>query len=148
LFQNTQNKGFGFGGGFGAGTGTGLATGLVAGSTFGGFGGFGTQQPQQTGGLFGQALQPPTQSAQLINTASALSAPTLLGDERDAILAKWNQLQAFWGTGKGYFHNNLAPVEFTQENPFCRFKVNKKSNFKYLYLYINVIHYTKVQDGV
>ncbi|XP_072352412.1 nucleoporin p54 isoform X2 [Scyliorhinus torazame] len=122
LFQNTQNKGFGFGGGFGAGTGTGLATGLVAGSTFGGFGGFGTQQPQQTGGLFGQALQPPTQSAQLINTASALSAPTLLGDERDAILAKWNQLQAFWGTGKGYFHNNLAPVEFTQENPFCRFK--------------------------
>uniref|UniRef100_UPI00398F4961 nucleoporin p54 isoform X1 n=1 Tax=Pristiophorus japonicus TaxID=55135 RepID=UPI00398F4961 len=122
LFQNTQNKGFGFGGGFGTGAGTGLAAGLVAGSTFGGFGGFGAQQQQQTGGLFGQALQPQTQSAQLINTASALSAPTLLGDERDAILAKWNQLQAFWGTGKGYFHNNFAPVEFTQENPFCRFK--------------------------
>ncbi|XP_041052309.1 nucleoporin p54 isoform X2 [Carcharodon carcharias] len=122
LFQNTQNKGFGFGGGFGAGTATGLTTGLVPGSTFGGFGAFGTQQQQQTGGLFGQALQPQTQSAQLINTASALSAPTLLGDERDAILAKWNQLQAFWGTGKGYFHNHLAPVEFTQENPFCRFK--------------------------
>ncbi|XP_067846323.1 nucleoporin p54 isoform X1 [Heptranchias perlo] len=122
LFQNTQNKGFGFGGGFGTGTGTGLAAGLGAGSTFGGFGGFGAQQQQQTGGLFGQALQPQTQSAQLINTASALSAPTLLGDERDTILAKWNQLQAFWGTGKGYFHNNLAPVEFTQENPFCRFK--------------------------
>ncbi|XP_048389631.1 nucleoporin p54 isoform X4 [Stegostoma tigrinum] len=122
LFQNTQNKGFGFGGGFGTGTGAGLTTGLAAGSTFGGFGGFGTQQQQQTGGLLGQAIQPQTQSAQLINTASALSAPTLLGDERDAILAKWNQLQAFWGTGKGYFHNNLAPVEFTQENPFCRFK--------------------------
>ncbi|XP_072405722.1 nucleoporin p54 isoform X2 [Chiloscyllium punctatum] len=122
LFQNTANKGFGFGGGFGTGTGTGLTTGLAAGSTFGGFGGFGTQQQQQAGGLLGQAIQPPTQSAQLINTASALSAPTLLGDERDAILAKWNQLQAFWGTGKGYFHNNLAPVEFTQENPFCRFK--------------------------
>nr|5C3L_A Chain A, Nup54 [Xenopus laevis] len=57
-----------------------------------------------------------------INTASALSAPTLLGDERDAILAKWNQLQAFWGTGKGFFMNNTPPVEFTQENPFCRFK--------------------------
>ncbi|XP_060687939.1 nucleoporin p54 isoform X2 [Hemiscyllium ocellatum] len=121
LFQNTPNKGFGFGG-FSTGTGTGLTTGLAAGSTFGGFGGFGTQQQQQAGGLLGQAIQPPTQSAQLINTASALSAPTLLGDERDAILAKWNQLQAFWGTGKGYFHNNLAPVEFTQENPFCRFK--------------------------
>lgn len=74
-------------------------------------------------GLFSQPAQTPAQSNQLINTASALSAPTLLGDERDAILAKWNQLQAFWGTGKGYFNNNIAPVEFTQENPFCRFKV-------------------------
>ncbi|XP_072921169.1 nucleoporin p54 isoform X2 [Hemitrygon akajei] len=120
LFQNTQNKGFGFGGGFGTGTSTGLAPGLVAGSTLGGFGGFGTQQ--QTGGLLGQTLQPQAQTVQLINTASALSAPILLGDERDAILARWNQLQAFWGTGKGYFHNNLAPVEFTQENHFCRFK--------------------------
>ncbi|MGH0164676.1 UNVERIFIED_CONTAM: hypothetical protein FKN15_047307 [Acipenser sinensis] len=66
--------------------------------------------------------QAPVQSNQLINTASALSAPTLLGDERDAIFAKWNQLQAFWGTGKGYFNNSIPPVDFTQENPFCRFK--------------------------
>nr|XP_015219323.1 PREDICTED: nucleoporin p54 isoform X2 [Lepisosteus oculatus] len=121
LFGNTQNKGFGFSSGFGAGTvatgglGTGLGTGL-------GFGGFNTQPQQGLGGLFGQLAQPPSQSNQLINTASALSAPTLLGDERDAILAKWNQLQAFWGTGKGYFNNNIPPVEFTQENPFCRFK--------------------------
>uniref|UniRef100_A0A4W3H6W0 54 kDa nucleoporin n=1 Tax=Callorhinchus milii TaxID=7868 RepID=A0A4W3H6W0_CALMI len=122
LFQSAQNKGFGFGGGFGANAATALGTGLGTSSTFGGFGGFGTQQQQQQTGLFGQVAQPQTQSNQLINTASALSAPTLLGDERDAILAKWNQLQAFWGTGKGYFHNNLAPVEFTQENPFCRFK--------------------------
>eukprot|EP00075_Anas_platyrhynchos_P022612 XP_027311865.1 nucleoporin p54 isoform X2 [Anas platyrhynchos] len=105
----------------------------------GAFGGFGTttttaapafsfSAPTNTGtgalgsGLFSQPTQTPAQSNQLINTASALSAPTLLGDERDAILAKWNQLQAFWGTGKGYFNNNIAPVEFTQENPFCRFK--------------------------
>ncbi|XP_063466431.1 nucleoporin p54 isoform X5 [Symphalangus syndactylus] len=120
LFGGTQNKGFGFGTGFGTTTGssTGLGTGL-------GFGGFNTQQQQQQttlGGLFSQPTQAPTQSNQLINTASALSAPTLLGDERDAILAKWNQLQAFWGTGKGYFNNNIPPVEFTQENPFCRFK--------------------------
>ncbi|XP_036619875.1 nucleoporin p54 isoform X1 [Trichosurus vulpecula] len=119
LFGATQNKGFGFGStGFGttAGTSTGLGTGL-------GFGTFNTQQTQNTlGGLFSQPTQAPVQSNQLINTASALSAPTLLGDERDAILAKWNQLQAFWGTGKGYFNNNIPPVEFTQENPFCRFK--------------------------
>ncbi|NXJ80468.1 NUP54 protein, partial [Trogon melanurus] len=121
LFGATQNKGFGFGTSFGTGTATGLGSGLGTGL---GFGGFGTQQQQTTLGssLFSQPAQTPAQSNQLINTASALSAPTLLGDERDAILAKWNQLQAFWGTGKGYFNNNIAPVEFTQENPFCRFK--------------------------
>lgn len=87
---------------------------------------FSSSLPALGGGLFNQPAQTPAQSNQLINTASALSAPTLLGDERDAILAKWNQLQAFWGTGKGYFNNNIAPVEFTQENPFCRFKVRHR----------------------
>ncbi|XP_041107115.1 nucleoporin p54-like isoform X1 [Polyodon spathula] len=124
LFGHTLSKGFGFSSGFGTGTntstglGTSLGTGLGTGL---GFGGFNTQQ-QTSGGLFGQLAQAPVQSNQLINTASALSAPTLLGDERDAILAKWNQLQAFWGTGKGYFNNSIPPVDFTQENPFCRFK--------------------------
>uniref|UniRef100_A0A8C5LWD2 54 kDa nucleoporin n=1 Tax=Leptobrachium leishanense TaxID=445787 RepID=A0A8C5LWD2_9ANUR len=107
----------------------------------GGFGGFGNPAATTTSGsafsfstpantgttglgstLFSQPVQNYAHSNQLINTASALSAPTLLGDERDAILAKWNQLQAFWGTGKGYFHNSIPPVEFNQENPFCRFK--------------------------
>lgn len=126
LFGGTQNKSFALGSGFG---GVGTSAGL--GSTLGGglqFGGFNTQQQQQQqqqtglGTLFNQLGGNPAQSNQLINTASALSAPTLLGDERDAILAKWNQLQAFWGTGKGYFNNNIPPVDFTQENPFCRFK--------------------------
>nr|XP_029513418.1 nucleoporin p54 isoform X4 [Oncorhynchus nerka] len=104
LFGNTQNKGFGFSSGLGTGTtaAAGFGTGLGA-TLGGGFGGFNIQPQQQ-------------------QQANALSAPTLLGDERDAILAKWNQLQAFWGTGKGYFNNQLPPVDFTQENPFCRFK--------------------------
>ncbi|KAM4050023.1 nucleoporin p54 isoform 2-T2 [Anomaloglossus baeobatrachus] len=126
LFGNTQNKAFGFGSTFGTtGATTGLNTGLSTGLGFGGFGTQPQQQQQQSalgGGLFNQAAQNPQQSNPLINTASAVSAPTLLGDERDAILAKWNQLQAFWGTGKGYFSNNIPPVEFTQENNFCRFK--------------------------
>lgn len=76
------------------------------------------------GGLFGQqAQQGQAQPTQLYQQVTALSAPTLLGDERDSILAKWNQLQAYWGTGKGYYSNNTPPVDFTQENPFCRFKV-------------------------
>ncbi|XP_028827508.1 nucleoporin p54 isoform X4 [Denticeps clupeoides] len=124
LFGNNQNKGFGFSSGLGTSTtgGTGFGTGLGGGGL--GFGGFNLPptQPQQAGGLFGQQAQAPAQSNQLINTASALSAPTLLGDERDAILAKWNQLQAFWGTGRGFFNNSIPPVDFTQENPFCRFK--------------------------
>lgn len=92
----------------------------------GGFGGFNIQaaQPQQ-GGLFGQQqqqVQGHPQQAQLYQQVTALSAPTLLGDERDAILAKWNQLQAYWGTGKGYYSNSTPPVDFSLENPFCRFK--------------------------
>ncbi len=77
------------------------------------------------GGLFGQQAQQAGQAqpTQLYQQVAALSAPTLLGDERDSILAKWNQLQAYWGTGKGYYSNNNPPVDFTQENPFCRFKV-------------------------
>ncbi|KAM3600339.1 uncharacterized protein V6R79_021718 [Siganus canaliculatus] len=129
LFGNTQNKGFGFSSGLGTGAATGttgFGTGLGT-TSLGGFGGFNiqpTQQQQQQGGLFGQQAQQPgqAQSAHLFQQVTALSAPTLLGDERDTILAKWNQLQAYWGTGKGYFSNNNPPVDFTQENPFCRFK--------------------------
>uniref|UniRef100_A0A671V7M3 54 kDa nucleoporin n=1 Tax=Sparus aurata TaxID=8175 RepID=A0A671V7M3_SPAAU len=128
LFGNTQNKGFGFSSGLGAATATG-ATGFGTGlgtTSLGGFGGFGGIQStqQQQGGLFGQQAQQPGQAqpTQLYQQVTALSAPTLLGDERDSILAKWNQLQAYWGTGKGYYSNNNPPVDFTQENPFCRFK--------------------------
>ncbi|XP_058473052.1 nucleoporin p54 isoform X1 [Solea solea] len=124
LFGNTQNKGFGFSTGLGSGAApgaTGFGTTLGA-TGLGGFGGFNIQstQPQQ-GGLFGQQAQQ-TQPTQLFQQVTALSAPTLLGDERDSILAKWNQLQAYWGTGKGFYSNNNPPVDFTQENPFCRFK--------------------------
>uniref|UniRef100_A0A8C3B1E3 Nucleoporin 54 n=1 Tax=Cyclopterus lumpus TaxID=8103 RepID=A0A8C3B1E3_CYCLU len=127
LFGNTQNKGFGFSSGLGAGTAagaTGFGTGLGT-TGLGGFGGFNIQPTQQQpGSLFGpQAqLQGQAQPTQLYQQVTALSAPTLLGDERDSILAKWNQLQAYWGTGKGYYSNNNQPVDFTQENPFCRFK--------------------------
>ncbi|XP_067339774.1 nucleoporin p54 isoform X2 [Channa argus] len=125
LFSNTQNKGFGFSTGLGAGTAsgaTGFGTGLGT-TGLGGFGGFNIQATQQQqGGLFGHQAQQQGQPTHLYQQVTALSAPTLLGDERDSILAKWNQLQAYWGTGKGYYSNNNPPVDFTQENPFCRFK--------------------------
>lgn len=59
---------------------------------------------------------------QMANMASAVSLPLIFGDERDALIAKWNQLQAFWGYGKGFFNQQGNAVEFTPDNPFCRFK--------------------------
>ncbi|ELT87031.1 hypothetical protein CAPTEDRAFT_154507 [Capitella teleta] len=53
---------------------------------------------------------------------TAVIRPQIYGDERDTIVAKWNQLQAFWGTGKGYFNQQGEVVEFKPDNPFCRFK--------------------------
>uniref|UniRef100_A0A672LX08 Nucleoporin 54 n=2 Tax=Sinocyclocheilus grahami TaxID=75366 RepID=A0A672LX08_SINGR len=121
LFGNTQNKGFGFSSGLGSSAPAGMGFGGALGSTGLGFGGFGGIQPAQNqqGGMFNQQA---SQSSQLFNTASALSAPSVLNDERDSILARWNQLQAFWGVGKGYYSSSTPPVEFSQENPFCRFK--------------------------
>ncbi|XP_077354272.1 nucleoporin p54 [Festucalex cinctus] len=126
LFGSTQNKGFGFTSGLGTGTAaasTGFGTGLGT-SSLGGFGGFSLQPTQQQqGSLFGQPAQQQSQpNHQLYQQVASLSAPTLLGDQRDSILAKWNQLQAYWGTGRGYFNKINPPVEFNLENPFCRFK--------------------------
>ncbi|KAK8741931.1 hypothetical protein OTU49_002016 [Cherax quadricarinatus] len=53
----------------------------------------------------------------------AICTPSYFNNENDEVLRKWNQLQAFWGAGKGYYAPNMLPVEFTPENPYCRFKV-------------------------
>jgi hypothetical protein len=65
---------------------------------------FGSTAP--TTGLFGQQQQQTFAPAQQAGTAveSVLSSVlycNIYGDERDAILARWNLLQAAWGTGKG-----------------------------------------------
>ncbi|EDV36242.1 uncharacterized protein Dana_GF12062 [Drosophila ananassae] len=112
-------------GGFGTGPSTGFGGG-VFGSTFGkpatstvtpGFGGFGGTnfmlgQPQQ---------QPPPISADEAFAQSILNV-SIFGDERDNIVAKWNYLQAMWGTGKLFYSQSAAPVDITPENYLCRFK--------------------------
>ncbi|KAL8558456.1 hypothetical protein ACOMHN_052273 [Nucella lapillus] len=135
-------------GGFGFGTTTattsaptfGGTTGFGGlGSTTAGFGAFGSTGFGTTGTGFGaakpgfnfgqqQTTQPQQpqqqQDAQqnaLANLAMAVSMPQIFGDERDAVIARWNQLQACWGTGKGYFSQN-GVVDFKPNNPFCRFK--------------------------
>lgn len=105
----------GTGGSFFSGFGTNTTT---TGSTFGtGTGGFfgSTQQQQQ---------QQQQQAAnQLDNLAKAVMMPHLFNDERDTIIAKWNLLQAYWGSGRAYFDSNANGfVDLTSENPLCRFK--------------------------
>ncbi|RXG69446.1 Nuclear pore complex protein Nup54 [Armadillidium vulgare] len=75
-----------------------------------------------------QTQQPPFQNTlqqtqqQIDPLYLAVCVPTYFNDERDEVLKKWNQLQAIWGAGKGYYAQNMPPVEFTPDNPFCRFK--------------------------
>ena len=76
------------------------------------------QQQQQQQNIFQQAIQ-----AQLM--LNAVKAPGVFSDERDMAVMKFNLLQAYCGTGKGLASHQGQPqtVDFTTENPFCRFKV-------------------------
>lgn len=60
-------------------------------------------QPQPT-------LNPDEQFAESIYNVS------IFGDERDIVIAKWNYLQAMWGSGKAFYAKNLPPVEITPQN--------------------------------
>uniref|UniRef100_G3MKP0 Nucleoporin Nup54 alpha-helical domain-containing protein n=1 Tax=Amblyomma maculatum TaxID=34609 RepID=G3MKP0_AMBMU len=118
--STTAGTGFGFGG-FGASTTT------TQSNPFGGSSIFSTGFGSSTAPSFGAAAlgtAPGASSASSItNLVTAVSLPTVFNDERDTILAKWNQLQAFWGTGKGYYSPGGGEhVVFTPENQFCRFK--------------------------
>ena len=56
---------------------------------------------------------------------SAITLPGIFGDERDVIVKKFNQLQAYCGAGKGltaYAGHALALI-FGPDNIFARFKV-------------------------
>ncbi|XP_071551863.1 nucleoporin p54 isoform X9 [Panulirus ornatus] len=108
--------------------GFGTSTGNTSGTFFigSGFGkptsGFGTQTTDGSQQLQLQqaAVVQPDPSLAL---HLAICTPSVFNNENDEVLRKWNQLQAFWGAGKGYYAPNMPPVEFTPENPYCRFKV-------------------------
>ena len=71
----------------------------------------------------GAGAAPQSGAEAITQIATAVSGPLIFGDERDSVLAKWNQLQAFWGTGKGFYDQQGNTVAFGPDNPFCRFKV-------------------------
>ncbi len=47
---------------------------------------------------------------------------SVFGDERDAILARWNMMQASWGSGKAVYSQTMPPIDLDEQNPLCRFK--------------------------
>jgi nuclear pore complex protein Nup54 len=51
---------------------------------------------------------------------NALVNAQVFNDERDLILAKWNQLQAFYGIGK-IFYQNIS-IDVTKDTRLTRFK--------------------------
>ncbi|KOB65885.1 Nuclear pore complex p54 component scnup57 [Operophtera brumata] len=109
---------------FGAGSTLGGAFGAKPAAT--GFGGFGAGLGQTN--QFGQPQQQQQQQQQQpqgpANATEALVAAVynccVFGDERDTVLAKWNLLQAQWGTGMLY--RNAPALELNEQNPLCRFK--------------------------
>lgn len=108
----TTAPGFGFGNfgtkPIGAGFGSVTSTGI-------GSGGLGS-------GLTQVAQQPQQSSSELEVVLNSVYNCCMFGDERDEVLAKWNLLQASWGTGKGFYNPNAPPAEYTPQNPFYRFK--------------------------
>lgn len=77
---------------------------------------------------FGQPLgqQPFQQQQQTLSPdeafAQSIFKVAIFDDERDTVIAKWNYLQAMWGSGKSFYARNTPPVDITPQNYLCRFK--------------------------
>ncbi|XP_004520590.1 probable nucleoporin Nup54 [Ceratitis capitata] len=83
-----------------------------------GFGGF----SGATNFMLGQPQQAVPQLSPDEAFAQSIFNVSIYGDERDTIIAKWNYLQAMWGTGKSFYSQNAVPVEITPQNYLCRLK--------------------------
>ncbi|XP_067631788.1 probable nucleoporin Nup54 isoform X2 [Eurosta solidaginis] len=118
-------------GGFGTQTNTFGGFGSGAGGAFGsnfnkpapptvtpGFSGFGGA----TNFMLGQPQQQVPQLTPDEAFAQSIFNVSIYGDERDTLIAKWNYLQAMWGTGKSFYSQNAVPVLITPQNYLCRFK--------------------------
>ncbi|XP_042225352.1 nuclear pore complex protein Nup54-like isoform X2 [Homarus americanus] len=123
-----SSSGFSFGTNTSQPAKTPFGFGTSTGGTSGGFllgSGFGTKTTSAFGTQSSDVCQVPAlgQLDPSLALHLAICTPSYFNNENDEVLRKWNQLQAFWGSGKGYYAPNMPPVEFTAENPYCRFKV-------------------------
>lgn len=84
-----------------------------------------TQQPQQSAFSF-NAQQPQAPQQLEISPDEALAQSifnvSIFNDERDPVIAKWNFLQALWGSGKSFYSQAAPPVEITPDSCLCKFK--------------------------
>ncbi|KRY29388.1 Nuclear pore complex protein Nup54 [Trichinella spiralis] len=100
------------------------------GSTF--FGSVSNPLPQTTFTSFNTTVtgapRPPATnvSDEIVKYILAINNPQIYGDERDLIIARFNQVLIFSGVGKGFYASNTPAVEFPPQNPFCQFKVIEK----------------------
>ena len=75
------------------------------------------------------ALQQQQQlNLRMLTMVNAVKAPRVFDDDRDLVLTRFNVLQACSGVGKGIARvegfGDPQSVDFTPENPFCKFKVH------------------------
>ena len=75
---------------------------------------------------------------------NAMTMPAIFGDERDITIQKFNQLEAYCGTGQGLtsYGGQLQVVDFTPENPFARFKVMSLTKYMYISVFDTFIWHT------
>lgn len=92
-------------------------------STLGAGTGFGTFGQPSTLPTLGQPMMQQQQQFQQqmpLNPDEAFGKSiydvSIFGDERDIVIARWNHLQALWGSGKAFYAKNLPPVEITPQN--------------------------------
>ena len=81
------------------------------------------QQQQQNTSILGNQTSNAQASSNLSDVdilSSAMASASVFNDERDLILAKWNQLQAFYGHGKLFYQNQS--IDITKESRYSRFK--------------------------
>lgn len=72
------------------------------------------------------SVQAPPQTPQNVN----IFAPKIYNDERDDIIAQFNRVQAFWGSGKAYYSAFLPPVDITPTDAYHRFKTIGYSEYR------------------
>ena len=82
------------------------------------------------------------QNLRMLTMVNAVKSPRVFDDDRDLVITRFNVLQACSGVGKGIARvegqNDPQSVDFTPENPFCKFKVCRPLLCSGVHMYIRI----------